>query len=239
MNKLEIITASNSSRINEIGSDLAATYKVAFAGEPWYEVSRCVQPGCANGFSEAQPGCTCSSCGETLVEAYDADGLIANWQEMLTNERAFMEVAFEEGAAQRATIARPTTAQELMERKYRDVPVMAEWLSKRFSNEFVWIEDTFADRERKPTGNLDGRGETLRKIAAYYGGALILTRTLSPAIVKSTLRDCKAFTSVFIGENGVGDEAVSSAFGNPGYALPTVPDRRTLLAITANTRARV
>jgi hypothetical protein len=36
---------------------------------------------------------------------------------------------------------------------------------------------------------------------------------------------------VYIGMNGVGSETVSRVFENPGYSLPAVPDRRTLIVI--------
>lgn len=237
MKNLELITADNAERINEIGEELAQTYKIAFAGPPWNEVSRCNNTACTVGFELADVGCACSVCGSTLADAYDSAELVQNWNTILNNENALFEVTYEDGSPQRATIVRPTNMTELYTRKYSDIPAMKPWLQKRFTNDFVWIEDTFANRERKATGNLCDRGESLRRIAGYYGGALILTRTLSPAIVSSTLRDAKSSTSVFIGENRVGEAIVNKAFKNPGYELPSVPDRRTLLVVNNALRA--
>lgn len=231
MSNLEVITSKNVDRIEIIGDELANVYKVAFAGEPWYEASKCIDSGCSVKFSAKTPGCTCELCGSTLTEAYVSDELIANWQAMLENDDALFEVAFEDSLAQRVTIARPTNRTELMSRKYDDVPAMKQWLETRFGDEFVWIEDTFANRSRKETGNLATRGETLSRIAAYYAGLPILTRTLSTAIVASTLRDVGEASMAYIGSEGVGRSVVNQIFDNPGYELPTVPDRRTLIAI--------
>jgi len=231
MSNLEVLTADTAERIVEIGPDLAESYKVAFAGDPWNEVSRCNDLACLEGLSGLEVGCECPGCGGALEEAYNVEELVGGWSTLLRQENAFFEVAFEEGQPQRATIARPTNVDELLARKYADTPFMKDWLQQRFPDNFVWIEDTFANRNRKPTGNLKDRGETLGRIAAYYGGAQILTRTLSPAIVAATLRDAKARSMVYVGTKGVGRETVNQVFENPGYSLPTVPDRRTLIVI--------
>lgn len=231
MINLEILTATNVDRIREIGPDLAKTYQVAFSGPPWFEVSRCGAADCIVGLSSLAIGGSCLDCGSNLEEAYPAEELIGSWRGMLTGDDAFMEVSYEQDLPQRATIARPTTPEELFKRKYADNPAMEEPLKKLLPNEFVWIEDTFANRERKATGNLADRGETIQRIREYYDVMTIATRTLSEAVVAATLRDCPAKTAVLLGSEGVGKEITNRTFENPGYALPNVPDRRTLMII--------
>jgi hypothetical protein len=233
MNNLEVITAQNASRLDQIGLELAETYKTAFAGPPWNERSRCPEAVCSMGFTPAEPGCSCNACGGRLVEVYNATDLLDRWKQMLNVENAYMEVAYDFGLPQRATIARPTNPDELFDRKYAGQLVMKDWLNKKLRSELVWIEDTFANRERQPTGNLTNRGRTLSRIAAYYGGLTVATRTLAPQIVASTHRDLGAYSTVYIGSEGVGREIVNDSFTNPGYALPTVPDTRTLLVVNA------
>jgi hypothetical protein len=230
MSKLELITVNELGRIEEIGPELAATYKIAFAGPPWNEVSRCINAGCSVSYLAEEAGCNCQCCGKPTVEAYSTDQLIENWQEDL-REGGIIEVAYLNGDPQRATIARPTNPSELFERKYQVVTEMKDWLANRLPSELVWIEDTFANRDRQATSNLAQRGQTLKRVADYYGGMQIATRTLSEAIVASTLRDLRGVTATYIGGQGVGSSIVNSAFGNPGYDLPTVPDRRTLLRV--------
>lgn len=232
MSKLELITADNVERIEQIGEELAESYKVAFAGPPWNERSRCPDQDCEVVLTGFDPGCECNECGSAMLEAYEAPTLIDSWKTIVGQDNGIIEVSFADGFAQRATIARPTYADELFERKYNAVAAMEGWLKLRFGEEpLVWIEDTFANRERVPTGNLVGRGETLERIASFYGGMRIATRTLSPAIVASTFRDKKTSTIGYVGSKNIGSAIMSDAMGNPGYDLPTVPDTRTLLVI--------
>lgn len=236
MKNLEIITAENAERIEEIGADLAESYKVAFAGPPWNEVSRCVSDNCIIGLSSLEAGCECPECQAVLSPAYDTNELVESWVTMVREEDALLEVAFTEGLPQRATLARPTNPRELYERKYSDVPEMALVIPRLLPSSFVWIEDTFANRIRVPKGNLRQRGETIGRIASFYGDSTIATRTLAEQIVAATLRDNLASTSVYIGTNGAGREVMNNAFDNPGYKLPGVPDRRTLLVIKNSMR---
>lgn len=238
MNELQFITRENAETLEQIGPDLAETYKIAFAGPPWNEVSQCPSTNCATGLTEYDVGCACPNCSSQLVEAYNSDELIETWQTIIAEENGYMEVAYKGGLPQRATIARPTDASELFSRKYASVPEMLPWLENRLREPFVWIEDTFANRERQATGNLTARGETLERIATFYGGMQIATRTLSPAIISATLRDVRPSSTVYIGSANVGADIVNRAFNNPGYELPTVPDKRTLLIINQITRTR-
>lgn len=231
MNK-EVISAENADRLTDIGAQLANIYKGAFAGEPWFEVSKCVNLECRTDFSSSQPNCACNECLEPLAEAYDTEELIAGWLTQLRTENAMLEVAFDGPYPQRATLARPTTPEELAVRKYSGVPAMWPVLATVLPVELVWIEDTFADRRRVPQGNLRERGATLDRIASFYGEPLtIATRTLAKGIVRATLRDKLATTAVYMGTERAGQAIVNEAFGNPGYSLPAIPDKRTLLVI--------
>jgi hypothetical protein len=231
MNNLEIITADNAERILEVGPDLAEAYKIAFAGDPWYEVSKCVDLTCGAGLSGRSVSDCCPECKGVLEEAYDTEELISSWQSMATTENALFEVAFLDGRPQRATIARPTNPAELFERKYATVSGMKPWLAQKLPEAFVWIEDTFANRNQQASGNLRERGATLGRVAQYFSSMEIVTRTLSPAIVAATLRDMWPTTVVYMGSDRVGESVVNQTFSNPGYTLPSVPDRRTLLNI--------
>lgn len=230
MSNLEVITRDNKDRIQVIGNDLARIYKIAFAGPPWYEVSKCASSNCTEQFSASDPGQPCVSCGELTEPAYEADELMDSWQQII-DEDGYIEVDCLDGLPQRATIARPTSPDELFDRKYAVVPAMRDVLSAILPEQFVWIEDTFADRERQATGNLVDRGATLKRVSEYYAGLQIATRTLSETIVAATVRDLKSGTVAYIGSEGVGVSTVNKYFNNPGYSLPTVPDRRTLLNV--------
>lgn len=223
--KIRMIDGSSRDLFDDISERMARVYKNEFAKPPWNEVSQCRNNDCAETFAALCPGGNCPQCESVLEEAYDAEGLVRAWEDALDNCGAVMEVEMIDGQFQRVTIARPTTQQELFEQKYKENSQMENWIDRTLPSRFVWIDDTFADRDRRSTGNLDGRGITLGKIAARYGGLVVATRTLQPAIVASTLRDAGARTDVYVGTNKVMVD---------GYAACTVgsiPDRRTLLAV--------
>lgn len=227
MKTIETITAKNITRLDDIAEPLAGAYKVAFAGPPWFEASRCENDDCDTAFSPDMPGEVCNCCGIKLVDAYDVDALIGAWRRMIEREDASMDVTINtDGLPTLATMARPTTPDELFERKYNDVESMDRWLGANMPRELVWIEDTFANRAVSPSGNMADRGKTLGDIAMRYGGLLIATRTLTPAIIKSTLRDLGRSTELLVGENQVGD-----GFANLARSVGQVPDRRTMLKV--------
>lgn len=111
-------------------------------------------------------------------------------------------------------------------RKYADQPQMKSWIDSTLPEEFIWIEDTFADRSRQPSGNLRNRGATLGAMATYFGGLSIATRTIQPPVIKATLRDVGKTTGLYTGYEGAGQEwqAMSKKYG-------VVPDRRTVMII--------
>lgn len=223
---LEIITAENADRIEVLGQDLANSYKIAFAGPPWNEVSRCTDAECQAAFTELLPGCACPDCGESLSEAYDTQELIAGWLQIISAESGLVEVELlPNNTPVRATIARPTTPQELFARKY-DAQSMKPWLQATLPPELVWIEDTFANRDIRPTGNLKERRATLEQIQEYYAGLAIATRTLTPQVVAATARAVGESTTLFVGTEKVGLDC-SEAFTR----VATVPDKRSLMLV--------
>lgn len=229
MRSIEIVDKKNIDRLDVIGYSLAETYKIAFAGEPWNEVSRCETVTCETQFTDLEPGCNCSGCGLALAEAYNSDELVLAWRRMISEEDATLEANTNtQGVPTLATIVRPTTPDELFERKYADVVSMRVWLQDELPSKFVWIEDTFANRKVSPSGNLEGRGATLGRIATRYSGLLIATRTLTPAIIAATVRDVGPSTVVSLGSQVL--DLKSDTLSN-AREVGIVPDRRTFLRI--------
>ena len=226
MKNLETIDGQSVSRLESFGTDLAEAYKVAFAGSPWFEVSRCCEETCDIEYQELAVDTSCPDCSSTLVEAYNAEELVRAWRAIIEDENAMMEVALQDGVPVRATIARPTNPAELFERKYAQIAEMEQWRADNLPSEFVWIEDTFANRNITPSGNLATRGRTLGRIAAAYSGLQIVTRTLAPAVVRATVRDVGANTDIYLGLDAAG---VLEADG--ARSIGEAPDRRTLLRV--------
>lgn len=231
-----LIDKNNVVDLEPVALRLAEIYKYDFAQAPWYEASRCITAECAVEFPrDCQPGELCSGCGNLTVEAYEAEELIGGWRRSIVEESALMEVAIDEGGLPtRATIARPTTPSELYERKYNGIENMQPWLTSKMPDELVWTEDTFADIQRYPRGNLRTRGRTLGRIATYYGGLTVATRTRSPGIVKATVRDAGPSATVYLGSE-IEACGISSVLTPAEY--DTVPDERTFLEVNMNRKA--
>lgn len=87
-------------------------------------------------------------------------------------------------------------------------------------------EDTFANRELQPSGNLVARGRTLARIALRYAGDDIATRTIEPRIIGAIARDAGVTTDLYIGTRNIGLNQVSR-FRSSGV----IPDWRSALVI--------
>lgn len=220
-----IIDQTNRNELIKIENQLAPIYKEAFAGPPWNERSKCVDDACDTDYSSSCPGELCVACESVLEDAYAKDELIEKWRAVV-DENGLIVVKMDNDSPQSITMARPTMQAELYERKYSDVPEMNQWLSQNLTDRFVWIEDTFADMKRQPSGNLKDRGQVLAVIALQYSGLQIATRTLAPAIVSATGRDVGMFAQIYVGSDGV-DGPRGDMYKN----ISTVPDRRTVLTV--------
>ncbi|MFZ3010195.1 MAG: hypothetical protein WA030_04255 [Candidatus Microsaccharimonas sp.] len=232
MTRIEVITATNASEFEQYQESLAVSYIEAFAGPPWFEVSRCDNNVCDMRFNPADIGTACPFCGVAMGPAYTQEELAIEWAQKLTEEDATFEVAVnEENEAVRATIAHPLTRAELFTRKYgKEVPAMEEWIDATLPPNLVWIDDTFANRRKSPTGNLRDRGVTLARIAFNYPTISVIgTRTKAPEIVASTLRDVGPYTDLYDGDPAI--TLTSTALRDRARLIGKVPDERTFLAI--------
>ena len=232
MSNIETITSANVSRLEALIEPLVNTYKIAFAGPPWFEASKCINKDCTRDFCSENPDEICPECASVLTEAYDNQELEEFWRSMIEQDEALMEIELEDAIPLRATLVRPTTPAELFARKYPNNPPMEEWLKMQLPPTLVWIEDTFANRDRRAKGNLKKRGATLARIASAYSGLKICTRTIAPQIIAATLRDIKD-TKVFIGTESTRPIANIVSERRPEIEYLSVPDRRTVLAVNA------
>jgi hypothetical protein len=227
--RIETITASNSPEFAQYQESLANAYIEAFAGEPWNERSRCENNECSVHFSAADAGSICIICGNSLIPAYTQDQMVEEWSTKLLDQDAMFELAINENnEAVRATIALPLTLDDMVSDRYKDAPAMQEWARGVFPNNFVWIEDTFADRRKSPSGNMRDRGATLARIALNYPSInRIGTRTKASEILASTLRDAAAQTDVYLGQYIIPLRNSKIHARNIG----TVPDEGTFLVV--------
>jgi hypothetical protein len=143
---------------------LVPTYQAAFAGHPWYERSLCpasadVSDRCRNGRSPLAPNTdACEKCALVPTEpAYSAAYLESRWQELLETKvlLLYVEESPMDGIVL-AAYAYRTTPAEVFARSYAGNadPRMRDWLIATFPERVVWLEEIFADLERRPKRNL-------------------------------------------------------------------------------------
>lgn len=173
-------------------------YQVAFAGEPWFEVSKCEDQNdvkrCVGGISSRRAGERCEKCGNCLSKpAYESEELAGRFDRVVNSRRAawYMEENGR-GAALVAFAWRAEPAIVLGE-KYSDVSEMGEWMRQRFGDEPVmWLDEVFADRLNTPNGNLYNFGRMCRELAGRLNAGKIAYRTIATPMIKAAE---KAFPS--------------------------------------------
>lgn len=205
-------------QITDAYPEIVATYQEAFAGDPWYEVSKC--PGCESGYSVSLPSTTCEVCGDTTSgEAYPSTELTRRFDQLgATRPTSWYTERDNEGRIVLAGIAWRASVAQIAEEKYADVPAMDAWLARRYqalgarATEIIWVDEVFANRRLSPSGNLWNFPEMIDGFAARLGGDVLAYRTINPAMITAPK---KAFGSA---------AAVAEA-------RLQVPDRRNFVSI--------
>lgn len=202
--------------------DLIPVYQTAFAGDPWFEVSKCpaedlVSRSCMGPYSPIPTGETCESCLKMPVQdAYPADEIRELFVE-LPQTRPMLWYLEQNGAGQIAMAAflERLTATQIYEEKYPDVPEMKCWMEEYCigTQEIGWLDEVFADTELRSRGNLKNFGRMIRMLAAGLEVDRVAYRTLNLRMLGAASRDFDKGLKIF----------------DP--ALHEVPDRRYFIRI--------
>lgn len=173
---------------------LKPVYREAFKGEPWFEVTKCADPrvtspNCVAGLSSLVPGELCAACGLCPTEpAYTDAELNEKFADIGKKQSALYVEESGGGNILMASIAYTATASQVAMEKYSDVPDMQEWLSQK-EEPFIWLDEVFADRSLRASGNLNNFSQMLEGLASILGGRnRVLFRTISPAMVAAARR---------------------------------------------------
>lgn len=189
---------------NEIKSlygEIIPAYQSAFEGDPWYEVSKCVddEQRCPGGLSACAIGATCSTCGLIPVRpAYETDEMKQRFG-VLADERdvAWYAETNEEGVTM-AALAWNATPVEIADKRYVDVPAMREWMEEQLGQtEIAWLDEVFANRQIKSQGNLRNFGRFVLGLASQLGQETVAYRTISPQMVRVAERDFGESATIF------------------------------------------
>ena len=179
----------------EYYGQIVPAYRTAFAGEPWFEVSTCedemTPKRCSSGFSPQQIGGKCNICEKVLkVQAYDGNGLIDRFEETAKTYKSVWYLEKVNGEVALAAFSFLADAKIIAEKKYPESQDMAEWLNTRFSeSSFIWLDDIFANRNIRPTGNLRSFKIFCNKIGSELDSSVIAFRTINNMLINAVRRD--------------------------------------------------
>ncbi len=177
-------------------TELVKPYQVAFAGEPWYEVSKCADKQlpqrCPGGLSRLAIGQVCRTCEYAPAQpAYEPDELVARFAELeQTRPTAWYREVTSAGEMSLAVITWRANARRIADEKYSDVPVMSSWLMAQFGEqEIAWLDDIFADKTVRAAGNLSNFKDMVTDLMNELDCEVLAYRTVNKAMVRAAERD--------------------------------------------------
>lgn len=173
--------------------DICDAYILAFAGDPWFEAGRCAdaEQRCSGGFSALTVGQTCEVCKECISEpAYTKPELVARFEMLRESRSVSWYLAYEADNLALAALAWPATAEVLADEKYSDEPDMRRWLAETLrGEEVVWLDDIFANKQVKPSGNLSEFRRICQGLGDELGLERFAFRTITEQMISAIRRD--------------------------------------------------
>ena len=169
MEKFEVV------RELDNATDVANTYKTAYAGEPWYEVSICPRE-CdkkvlsTDEFSPCEVGRECEFGFTPTEEAYKIAELVEEF-EKFDKENTAWYLEFKDDQLALAALMQKVTPEQLVAEKYTTNPEMLGWLQRELGETAVicWLDEIFADTNVRKSGNLANLKPALMVMQAVLG----------------------------------------------------------------------
>lgn len=187
--------------VRPLYGEIVSLYQSAFAGEPWYEVSKCVDSleRCIGGLSSVAVGNICSVCNQCPVEpAYKASELIARFEAIEASRPAAWYTERTEDGLTLAALAWKATSATIAQEKYTNIPKMSAWLLRQLGNEpLVWLDEVFADRSLRPSGNLARFKAMNTGFMERLGNPTLAFRTKNSRMLAATKRDFGEQSQIF------------------------------------------
>jgi len=189
-NKCEFLKPSG---IEPFYPEIVSAYQKAFAGWPWFEVSKCADPlrRCIGGFCKLAVGSFCQDCNSRVKKpAYESDELISRFENIASSRPTYWYVEQNEVGLTLAAIAWEEIAQTIAFEKYKDVPDMNVWLESVFGDKkMIWLDEVFANTSLKPTGNLSNFRNMCIGFMKNLNNPIMAFRTINPSMTRAAERD--------------------------------------------------
>jgi hypothetical protein len=202
--KGKIMTEYNFYRPEEVKplyGEIVPAYQAAFAGEPWYEISKCADKlqRCAGGLSSLAVGEMCKICDLIPTRpAYGQDELVSRFENIAASRPTSWYVERSEKGLTLAAIAWEADAATIAAEKYADVPAMSEWLDQQISGDsVVWLDEVFANRNLQTSGNLRRFGAMCSGLMEQLQNSTLTFRTINARMIAAAKRDFGDSSIVF------------------------------------------
>lgn len=215
--------------IEPLYDEIVPIYQIAFEDWPWKEVSKCPDSRlrCVGGLSSISVGALCEVCEICPTRpAYEAAELVERFKALATSRSMTWYIERDEVGLTMAAVAWRAKTNQIAKEKYSDVNDMQSWMATELGNEeIMWLDEVFADKQRKPKGNLQNFGQFVEGLADRLNSRLIAYRTIEPRMTLVAKRDFGDQASLFMG-----DFDRRQDIGFVEY-IDKVPDRRDFVII--------
>lgn len=171
-------------------SEIIPVFIEAFAGDPWFEVTKCVDEApqrCLSGLSATALGAVCNECqGVPSEPAYNYDELSQKFRLHADSRPTVWYTEELDTGIALAGFASNHTKTSLIEDTYSRSPDMDGWLDEKINGErVVWIHEVFADVSKRPSGNLANFEAMCAGFMERLGGTVLAYCTLNTRMVYS------------------------------------------------------
>ena len=189
--------------VKSLYSRIVPAYQKAFAGEPWFEVSKCEdssgQMRCVGGFSSLTVGSVCKKCGNCFARPAYEDQELVNKFKLLDETRptAWYLEASNVGTTL-AAIAWVAEPARVAKERYPDNPDMEFWMTDELGrNSIGWLDEVFANKTLKPSGNLKNFYAMCVGFARILGVNTLAYRTINEHMTAATIRDFRTKALIY------------------------------------------
>lgn len=179
--------------VRPLYGEIVQAYQGAFAGPPWNEASQCPdeQVRCDGGLSATAVGSLCSTCGICPTrQAYEPDELTERFDALGLSRPTGWYAEQNDLGLTMAALAWTATPGTIASERFPDVPAMVNWMPDRLGDQpIMWLDEVFANRKRKPCGNLQNFGKFVTGLAARLDCENVAFRTKEPRMTGVAVRD--------------------------------------------------
>lgn len=191
--------------VKPLYDEIVPAYQNAFAGEPWYEVTKCEdkQQRCVGGLSLLAIGQKCETCNSCPSRpAYERVELVTRFENVAASRPTLWYVERYAGRVSMAALAWVASCETIEQEKYADNPDMQSWIEKKVtfvgdrlvakllrkdseSKKIIWLDEVFANKQVKTNGNLSNFAKMLRGFSDRLDQPIVAYRTIEPRMVSA------------------------------------------------------